>query len=40
MTATEFIAKYGPGIAQIVRAEPIPLSKEEEQEILQSRLSY
>ena len=40
MTATQFIANYGPGIACIVRGEPVPLSKEEELEVLQSRLSY
>ncbi len=39
-TATELLARYGGKIAQLVRGETIPLSKEEQTEILQSHISY
>jgi len=40
LTAVELTARYGSDIARIVRGEPIPLSKEEQAEVLQSRMSY
>ena len=39
-TASELLARYGGKIAQLVRGETIPLSKEEQTEILQSHISY
>ena len=39
-TASELMARYGGKIAQLVRGETIPLSKEEQTEILQSHISY
>ncbi len=38
--ATELIVQHGAEIAQIVRGEAVPLSSEERQEILDSRMSY
>jgi hypothetical protein len=39
-TTAELVAQYGAKIAQIVRGETLPLSKEEQTEILQSSISY
>ena len=39
-SATELIVQHGAEIAQIVRGEAVPLSTEERQEILASRMSY
>ncbi|MGI8991884.1 MAG: hypothetical protein ACR2I2_20170 [Bryobacteraceae bacterium] len=36
----ELISNYGSDIARIVRGEPIPLSTDEQSEVLQSRMSY
>lgn len=38
--AGEVISKYGSDIARIVRGEPIPLSTDEQSEVLQSRMLY
>lgn len=39
-TADQLIARFGAEIAQIVRGESLPLSREEQAEVLQARLSY
>jgi hypothetical protein len=38
--AQELISGFGADIASIVRGEPVPLSAEEQTEVLQSRISY
>ena len=38
--AGEVISRYASDIARIVRGEPIPLSTDEQSEVLQSRMSY
>lgn len=40
MSAQDLLAQRGPEIAQIVRGEALPLSENERQEVLQSRISY
>lgn len=40
LTAAELTSTYGGDIARIVRGEAVPLSREEQAEVLQARLSY
>jgi hypothetical protein len=39
-TSGELLSQFGPQIAQIVRGEVVPLSEAEQNEVLQSRISY
>jgi hypothetical protein len=40
LSAQDLLNRYGGEIAQIVRGDPLPLSENERQEVLQARISY
>jgi len=40
LSAQELLQRFGGEIAQIVRGDPLPLSENERQEVLQARISY